>query len=68
MSNEPDFENRNRGSVLQRLGMQELEKFHFSEKTDGSDERRREPVSETACPEHPLGQDLFFVLWNSHRS
>jgi len=65
---QPDFENRNRVSALQRLGMQDLEKFQFSGNPTASDTAEGTPSGATACPDHPLGQDLFYVLWNANRT
>lgn len=68
MAGKPDFENRNRVSIYQRLGMQELEKINVSESRVTSSSCDKDPVAGSSCPDHPLGQDLFFVLWNAHRS
>lgn len=68
MPKQPDFENRNRVSILQRLGMQELEKFQVSENPTTQGAAESEASTQTACPDHPLGQDLFYVLWNANRT
>lgn len=68
MPKQPDFENRNRVPILQRLGMQELEKIQVSENSAALDEARDEASSDEICPDHPLGQDLFYVLWNANRT
>ncbi|WP_193185860.1 hypothetical protein [Nisaea sediminum] len=68
MSNQPDFEKRNRVSILQRLGMQELEKFQVSESLPAISDASDNGSPEDSCPDHPLGQDLFYVLWNANRT
>ena len=48
--------------------MQELEKIQVSENSAALDEARDEASSDEICPDHPLGQDLFYVLWNANRT
>ncbi|WP_193172103.1 hypothetical protein [Nisaea nitritireducens] len=67
MSDKSDFENRNRQSIFKRLGMTELESpgppaDPATEETGTSDVSGNGP-----CPEHPLGNDLFYVLRNAYR-
>ncbi|WP_420402665.1 hypothetical protein [Nisaea sp.] len=68
MPKQPDFENRNRVSILQRLGMQELEKYQISENPNAKGGACDDALPDGTCPDHPLGQDLFYVLWNANRT
>ncbi|MBO6559764.1 MAG: hypothetical protein JJ959_04470 [Nisaea sp.] len=68
MPKQPDFENRNRVSILQRLGMQESEKFQVSGNPIAVADASEDDAPDGTCPDHPLGQDLFYVLWNANRT
>lgn len=67
MSNKSDFENRNRQSIFKRLGMTELESpdHPANPATQGIDQP--DSGGNGPCPEHPLGNDLFYFLRNAYR-
>tara|TARA_R110001592_G_scaffold117107_20_gene318910 strand:+ start:216 stop:422 length:207 start_codon:yes stop_codon:yes gene_type:complete len=67
VSDKSDFENRNRQDIFKRLGMTELESPGLPADPAAEGTRSPETGGKGPCPEHPLGNDLFYVLRNAYR-
>jgi hypothetical protein len=67
VSDKSDFENRNRQSIFKRLGMMELESYGLPADPATEGTVAPDPGNKGPCPEHPLGNDLFYVLRNAYR-